>query len=165
MVKTLTIISIKPNGNIKLKDVQMIKDMVGLKIPIKGNGRGSIGPEFIKNPYTFVLEYAESNDHKEINIHSNMFLNAECGCGYKCQHDNFRGSFYLVKHNPNIGRNHNFDFSKEITYEEFEQYDSAVNCTEEDINFVKREIRKRYQPFSEFCVEYILNKLIAFGPW
>jgi hypothetical protein len=125
----------------------MIKDIVGLKIPIKGNSRGSIGPEFIKDPYTFVLEHAGSNNDKQINIHSNMFLDVECECGYKCQCADFRGSFYLVKHDPNIGKNHKFDFSRKITYDEFEQYDSAVNCTEEDIDFVKENIRRQYQPF------------------
>ena len=143
-VKTITIISLKPNGDIKLKNVDMIWTSSGLEIPIKGNSRFSQGPEFIQSPYTYCLNYSGHNKEKNIHIHSNIILDVECGCGHSEHNNNFRGTFYLVKHDPLLRQRHKFDFTKKVTYDEFQKYDTAINCTENDIDFIRKEINERY---------------------
>ena len=148
--KFVDIICIKPDGKFELEKVKMIKTSSGLAL---GKGGCSQGPEFtrIQNGtfYSYVLEY-NSGDSKITgtpNVYSNLFLNEECCCGYSdlwserlvpwtrysanCGH--FNGNFYLSKHNPRLRDGNNFSFAKEISYEEFEKYDTTVNCTSEDL--------------------------------
>jgi len=149
MRKFVNIICIEPDGNIKLENVCMKKTSTGLSI---GKGNCSQGPEFSiykDNKYfSFVLDYKshDKDSQGQSNIYSHEFLDSECGCGYSDKYSEIKGNFYLSKHDPSIGKGHEFDFTKEISYEEWEKYDTTVNCTLNDIEFVKSElIKRKYQ--------------------
>jgi hypothetical protein len=139
MPKTVKILCIKPDGTIKSKDVELKKTSCGLDI-CKGNA--SQGPEFVRitndNTFTYVLSYNTSDI-------------------------NNGGTFYLTKHSSKLGeieKNHNYDFTKEVTYEEFEEFDTTVSCDESDIIFVENEIRKNIEKLKDLEATSLQKSLI-----
>lgn len=144
MSKFVDIICIESDGNLKLEKVKMIKTLTGLSI---GKGNCSQGPEFYRIRdgifYSYVLEYKSDDNIGLPHVFSNLFLDKECCCVYHTTCSCFAGNFYLSKHNPRLGYGKNLDFSKPISYEEFEKYDTTINCMPEDISFIESEINKR----------------------
>ncbi len=160
--KTVKVLCIDPSGNFLLEDVEMKKRSYGLDI-CKGNA--SQGPEFVrqigKNIYTYVLYY--NTDGEQRNIYSDLFLNEECLCGHKSQNCNAYGNFYLEKNCTKS--NHKFDFTQDITYEEFKEYDTAINCDDSDIEFIKEEIIKRSNKcwYQDRLIMFFLPILVLLG--
>lgn len=89
--------------------------------------------------YVFTLAYFV-NTEEDVNPYAPALLNVECSCGYKKCSNDFKGEIWVTKHDNNLRQNHEFDFSKKISDDEFEKYDTHVSITERDKNFVLRQI-------------------------
>lgn len=183
-MKTIQVICIKTNGQVVLEAITLEKDSTGLELPqslfdckqcgIKANGIGSRGPEFRKNGKVFV--FYDHDNHRRINyIDGKTFDNTNClaskhilshifldDCIEEYQ-ENYRSNFYLTKHDPSKGIDEKIDFSKEVSYETFEKHDTTIDCNDEDIEFIKKEIEQMKKPWYKKLIP--IQVVDAFWSW
>lgn len=100
---------------------------------------GFLGPMYFFDGYVFTLAHF-TNTRGNVNPYAPTLLNVECSCEYKTCNNDFKGEIWVTKHDNTLRQNHEFDFSKKISDEEFEKYDTHVSITERDKNFVLRQI-------------------------
>lgn len=122
MVKIVKSICVEPDGELILREIELVQDHYNLGPSCKlfdccyckkiAPGMCSQGPEFVRSKYTFVLYNYDVHSEKNFckapkNIHSNSLLDVNCSCGYSCENHNYRGSMYLLKHDPKSKKNQN----------------------------------------------------------
>lgn len=156
--KRIAVICLHPDGQIDLEQVNLILTWAkSLGIP---HVNASQGPEFVQSPYTYVLHHNTGSKDQE-NIYSEVLLHAECGCGYE-EHDTCNGKMYVVKHDPRKGKDHKFDYKKDIPFEEVLEYDTHVSCQIEDVEFIRTQLevaRIRYRVRVSSWTEWFLYQV------
>lgn len=105
-----------------------------------------------KNYNYGVYHIGGNNPNLEVNQYAYILLND----------NNFRGHIWLDKYDlKKINTNHKFNLKEYISYEECEKYDTHVDATEEDINYIITELEKM-KKFKELEKRpwYDLNKWV-----
>ena len=167
-MKTVTCICVHPDGVLSLQLITLEIDIIGssLEIPrhvfdchICGRtctGLGKQDPQYTKQVdtktrHSFVLYYYDPHDDTSkcvhpYNMYTSALLNCACSGGYEEQHKKYRGCFYLLKQNFAPQQKAKINLKQgNYSYGVLEKHDTTVNCTKEDIVFVRGKLTQDHE--------------------
>lgn len=159
--KTVTAICMHPDGKYSLENIELVMKSIEGKyvqyyyleprsniFDCKLCGKKSpafsfITRRFIKNNYIFNayyddVHYREKNNNSKCDmathINSDAILGTKCSCGMEHHVYNHRGYIYLLKRDSS-------KYTPKIrTAENILECDTCVDCTEDDIQFIKSQL-------------------------